>query len=126
MKQESLKMFYFLLKLVLLLQLTNSINQIKLGANAASQSKVYERMWKIEANNRLQAKEISLLKTISVEDRNEIHQLKGRLAKLEAFTFTNNTNDQETFERQKRPARLLPLQLLSRAGLTLLQALGQL
>jgi len=105
-------MFCFLLKLVLLLQLSNSINQFKLGANAATQSEVYERMSKIEANNQLQANEISVLKTKSVEDRNEIQQLKDRLAKLEAFTFTNKTNDQETFERQKRPARLLPSQVL--------------
>jgi len=70
MDQDSLKMFSFFLRLVLLLELTNSINQLQLGANA-TQTDLYEKMLEIEANNRLQANEISLLKTKSIEDRSE-------------------------------------------------------
>ena len=105
-------MFRFLLKLMLLFHLTNSINQFQLGANA-TQPELYERMSKIEATNRLQATEISVLKTNSIEDRSEIHRLRDRVDHLEASISMNKTNnDQEMLERQKRPARLLPLQLL--------------
>jgi len=109
MDQDSLKMFSFFLKLVLLLELISSINQLQLGANAIPQPEFYERISKIEANNRLQANEISLLKTKSIEDRSEIHHLRERVAKLEASTFTNDiTNCQEISKRQKRPDRLIP------------------
>ncbi len=107
MDQDSLKLFSFFLRLVLLLELTNSINQLQLGANA-TQTDLYEKMLEIEANNRLQANEISLLKTKSIEDRSEIHHLRERVAKLEASTFTNATNYQEISKRQKRPDRLIP------------------
>jgi len=112
MEHDSVKMLCFLLKLILLFHLTNSINQFQLGASA-TQPELYERMSKIEATNRLQATEISVLKTNSIEDRSEIHRLIDRVGQLEASIYMNKTNnDQEILERQKRPARLLPLQLL--------------
>ena len=104
-------MFSFFLKFVLLLELISSINQLQLGANAIPQPEFYERISKIEANNRLQVNEISLLKTKSIEDRSEIHHLRDRVAKLEASTFTNATNYQEISKRQKRPDRLIPVHI---------------
>ena len=110
MEQDSFKMFCFLLKVVLLLQLTYSINH-QLGAEA-SQSEVLERLSKVEAHNRQQEKEMSLLKNQAFGDRKEIHKLRGRVAHLEASTFTNITSD-AIIGRQKRPVRLLPSRLFT-------------
>lgn len=107
MEQDSFKTFSFLLKLVLLLQLTNSIHKIQLGANA-TQPEIYLRMSEIESNNRLQANEISLLKVKSIEDRNEIHLLRDRVFHLESTSFINSTNCKHLLYKQKRAARLFP------------------
>ena len=64
-------------------------------------------MSKIEASNVQQAREISILKTNAVEDKEEIHQLKERVARLEASACTKFTSETR-IERQERPARLLP------------------
>jgi len=97
---------------VLLLQLTNCINH-RFGADA-SQSDVYERLSKIEAHNRQQEKEVSVLKIKGVEDRSEINGLRNRVARLEeSSTFTNLTN-KEMAGRQKRPFRLIPTKQLSK------------
>ncbi len=73
----------------------------------ATQSELHERMSKIEANNVQQAREIYVLKSNAVEDKNEIHQLKDRVARLEAAATTSYTIE-TTIGRQERPARLLP------------------
>jgi len=84
---------------------------VELNAEAISQSKIYERMSKIEAQNRQHEKEISLLKTERVEDKNEIHKLRNRVARLEALsTFDGKTNE-DILGRQKRPYRLIPKKL---------------
>ena len=88
----------FLLKFVLFLQLTNCIHR-QFGADA-TQSEMFERMSKIEAHNQQQDKEISHLKTKSIEDRIEIDQLRDH--------FTNSLQNDEILVRQKRPYRLLP------------------
>ena len=108
MEQDSFKMICFLLRVVLLLQLTYSINH-QVGANA-SQPEVYERLSKIEAHNRQQEIEISLLKTRAIGDRKEIQQLRDRVAHLEASTLSSIISD-TTIWRQKRPVRLLPARL---------------
>jgi len=101
-------MFGLLLKLVLLLQVTHSINR-QFGADANQQSEIYERMSKIEAHNRHQEKEISILKTQKIEDRNEISELRSRVSRLEAFSTVNKTlTNKEVTGRRKRPFRLLP------------------
>jgi len=66
-----------------------SINH-QFGANA-SQFDVSERMSKIEARNRQQGQEISVLKTRAIEDRNEISELRNRVAQLESFPSTTNS-----------------------------------
>ncbi len=111
MEQDRLKVPFFMLKFVLLLQLTNSINQ-QFGVEA-SQSEMFERMSKIEVHNQEQQKEISILKNQRKEDRNEIHHLRERVSQLEASTPTNNmTNEDSMLRRQKRPVRLLPTSIL--------------
>ena len=99
-------MFRLLIKCLLLLQLIYFVNHHQFVAEA-TQSELHERMSKIEATNLQQAREISLLKTNAVEDKKEIHQLKNRVALLEASALTNSTTE-ITKGRQKRPARLLP------------------
>jgi len=82
-----------------------------LGAEA-SQSEVLERLSKIEAHNRQQAEEMSLLKTQAIGDRNEIRELRDRVAQLEAAsTMLPNISSDAIFERPKRPIRLLPASL---------------
>lgn len=87
-----------------------SINH-QFGANA-SQFDVSERMSKIEARNRQQGQEISVLKTRAIEDRNEISELRNRVAQLEAApAHANVTNHDTVAGRPKRPFRLMPPQL---------------
>ena len=109
MEQESFKMFSFLLKIILLLQLAYSINH-QFGAEA-SQPEVYERLSKVEAHNRQQEKEISLLKTRAIGDRKEIHLLRNRVAHLEAASTLPNLSSDAIIGRSKRPVRLLPVRL---------------
>jgi len=104
------KTFCFLLRCVLFLQLAYSTNH-QIGA-AASQSDVYDRLFKVEAQNHQHEKEISLMKTEKVKDRDEIKNLRERVAHLEDSTFPNDGKSEEMLVRSKRPARLLPLQLL--------------
>ena len=105
MEENHLK-WSFLVKFVLLLQLVNYINNHKFEAEA-TQSELYHRMSTVEAQNRHHEKEISLLKVEKVEDRNEIHQLRERVALLEASTFSNSSLEDKLRRRSKRPARLL-------------------
>ena len=112
MGENKFKTFGFLLKFVLLLQLTYVIRNHQFGAEA-TQPEVYDRLSKIEAQNHRHEKEISLLKTEKTEDRKEIHQLRERVALLEDSTFSNATpGNKISRTRSERPARLLPLQLL--------------
>ena len=109
MEQDSFKMLSFLLKIILLLQLAYSINH-QFGAEA-SQPEVYERLSKVEAHNRQQEKEISLLKTQAIGDRKEIHLLRDRVAHLEAASTLPNLSSDAILGRPKRPVRLLPARL---------------
>ncbi len=109
MNDSHFKTLSFLLKCVLLLQLVYSINY-PFGAEA-TQSELYVRMSKIEAQNRRHENEISLLKTKKVEDRKEIYQLRERVALLEDSTFTNESSFEKP-KRSKRPVRLLPPHIL--------------
>ena len=110
MEPNQFKMFCFLLKCILLVQLTYSIHSHhRFGAEATTQSEIHERMSKIEALNCQHKNEISLLKTSAVEDRKEIHKLRDRVAQLEALAVTNNTESTITLlKRKERPVRLLP------------------
>lgn len=111
MEQDSFKMFCFLLRVTLIFQLFYSINDQFIGAEA-SKPDVYERLSKIEAHNRQQGKDISLLKTHAIGDRKEIHKLKDRVAHLEAAsTLLPNISSDAVIGQQKRPARLLPARL---------------
>ena len=83
-----------------------------------------ERVSKIELNHEEQEKFSALFKTLLNEDRKEINQLRGRVAELEDLvvanipTATSSKSDDKTNKAIKeeriikRPARLLPLQLL--------------
>ena len=108
MEPQHFKMFCFLLKFVLFVQLTYSINHHRFGAEAVTESELHERMSKIEAQNYQHKNEISVLKTNAVEDRKEIHKLGDRVAQLEASAFTNNTESKTILKRRNRPVRLLP------------------
>ena len=62
-----------------------------------------------------QKSENSILKTKIDEDSKEIQELKHRISKLEARSFTNCSKREDKdniLDLKKRPARLLPLQLL--------------
>jgi len=108
MEQDRLKMIGFFLKLAMLFQLIYCINR-QFGANANQQSEVYQRMSKIEAHNRHQEKEISILKTQKIEDRNEISELRRRVSRLEASsTLNKNLTNKEFAGGTKRSFRLLP------------------
>ena len=112
MEETHFKSFSFLLKLVLLVQLMYSIHH-QYGAEAISnQPELHDRMSKIEAQNRRHEVEISILKTEKVEDRKEIHQLRERVALLEDSTFSNASSGGKILTISKRPARLLPSQIL--------------
>lgn len=107
MEENHLKMLYFLLKCVLLLQVLYCINSCKFEAEA-TQTELYNRMSQIEDQNRHHEKEISLLKIGKVEDRQEIRQLRERVALLESSTFSNSSLGEKHLRRSKRPVRLLP------------------
>ena len=114
MESNQFKMFCFLLKCILLVQLTYSIHSHhRFGAEATTQSEIHERMSKIEALNCQHKNEIFLLKTSAAEDRKEIHNLRKRVALLEDSAFLNVAGgDKISGIRPERPARLLPFQLL--------------
>jgi len=98
---------------VLLLQLTYSINQPFIGAEATTQPELYDRLTKVEAQNQRHEKEISILKTEKFEDRMEIRNLRERVAHLEDSSLSNkNEKTEKILERSERPARLLPKQIL--------------
>ena len=106
MEDNHFKTICFLLRCVLFLQLSYSINH-EIGA-AASQPEVYDRLSKIEAQNLQHEKEISILKTEKIEDKKEIRKLRERVAHLENSAFTDNLKGDKIIERSKRPASLLP------------------
>ena len=79
----------------------------------ATQLEVNDRLSKIEAQNKLHEKEISLLKAGKIEDKKEIRHLRERVALLEDTIFPNvKSSDNISRIRSERPARLLPFQLL--------------
>ena len=110
MEENHFKTLSILLKLVLLLQLVYSIHHQN-GAEAAP-LELHDRMSNIEAQNHRHEKEISLLKTEKMEDREEIHQLRERVALLEDVTFSNASSGEKILTRSERPARLLPPSVL--------------
>lgn len=67
-----------------------------------------DRISKIEADNQSQKIEITLLNSLSQEDRKVIKQLNVRVAQLEKLVVNNET-DEKILGREKRPFRLLPL-----------------
>jgi len=109
MEPNRLETFCFLLGVFTLLQMLHSINN-RFEGNGI-QSELHERMSNMEANNRQQDKDMSILKTNSVEDKLEISQLRERVARLEASKYANFPKE-NVFERQERPARLLPARFL--------------
>lgn len=106
MKEKNFKTWPFLVKFVLLSQLVYCIKYLKFEAEA-TQSELYHRMSNIEVQNRLHAKEISLLKVEKVEHKKEILQLRERVALLESSAFSNSTSEEKFQKRSKRPVRLL-------------------
>lgn len=63
------------------------------------------RMSEIEAKSKHQEKEISTLKTLRLEDKKEISQLRERVEQLEA-SEVKTTKYGKILDRQKRPFRL--------------------
>ena len=86
-----------------------SINH-QFGADA-NQSKLEKRMVDLEANNRQQERDFSILKTKAVEDKQEISKLRGRVDRLEGSAHANIPTN-EIVDRKERPARLLPVSYL--------------
>jgi len=104
-----------LLRLTLLIQFTTgsaTSDQVKtttvqVGSSSYNDLNLSNRMLEIEAKNRHQEGEIALLKTLRVEDKREIIQLRDRVEHLET-SMTKTTGHETILERQKRPFRLLP------------------
>ena len=109
MEESRFKMFSFLLKHLLLLQLVYSIHH-QYGAEGVP-SELHNRMSKIEAQTRRHESEISILKTEKIKDMKEIHQLRQRIGLLEDSTFYNASSS-EKMKRSKRPVRFLPSRIL--------------
>ena len=109
MEEKNFKTFSYLLCCVVIFQLVYSTNR-QFQADAI-QSDLQERMKSMEAKNRLQEREVSTLKTNLVEDRKEVHQLRGRVALLEASTSANSPVGKKV-GRPERPVRLLPPHIL--------------
>jgi len=70
-------------------------------------------MSEIEAKNRHQETEITLLKTMRVEDNTAINQLKDRVEYLEASSVVKTSENEKILARPKRPFRLAPLNIHS-------------
>lgn len=71
-----------------------------------------KRMSEVEAKNQRHEKEIDLLKTLRVEDKEVINQLKTRIEQLEASaSATTDGKTENILSRQKRPFRLAPANL---------------
>ena len=89
------KVFNSFFRLVILIQFTaseTSSDQISTTAPAVqihSQDELLnlnKRMSEMEAKNHLQENEIALLKTLRVEDKESLEQLRNRIEQLEAST----------------------------------------
>lgn len=115
------KVFNSFFRLVILIQFTasgTSSDQISTTAPAVqihSQDELLnlnKRMSEMEAKNHLQENEIALLKTLRVEDKESLEQLKNRIEQLEASTSANiDGKTEKILSRQKHPARLVPANL---------------
>ncbi len=117
--QKHSKIFiHSLIKLALIVQITvgsATSNQVATTAVQLVNSKYDEldlnsRLSAIEAKSIHQAEEISVLKTLRVEDRKEINQLRDRVEQLEASMVKTSENER-ILERQKRPFRLEPVNI---------------
>ncbi len=87
-----------------------SNNEDQSSCDEGSYQLLNERVFKIELNDGQQEK-------ASTEDRNEISQLRGRVAQLEdlvanVISTPETEKDDVTNRPIKRPARLLPFQFL--------------
>ena len=76
-------------------QLHHTYDELNLG----------NRMSEIEIKHRHQENEIGILKTLRVEDKKMINQLRDRIDQLELKEESASTNE-KVLERQKRPFRL--------------------
>ena len=107
-----------IIRLVLIVRLTvesATSNQVSTTSVQLVKSRYEEldlniRLSVIEAKSKHQEDEISLLKTLRVEDKKEINQLRGRVEQLEASVVKPSENE-KILERQKRPFRLAPVNI---------------
>ena len=87
-------------------------NQISTSAvqlnHTCDEVNLNNRMSEIEARSRHQENEIGILKTLRVEDKKMINQLRDRVEQLES-TEANAGANEKILERQKRPFRLAPI-----------------
>jgi len=124
MKKNNRKTFWFLFKLILLLQLyshlkfTTEASQISptIRENVAQfegndGTNLNDRMSKMETQSRKQENEISFLKRAVFEDKKTIRHLRGRVSSLESLLMlaSNSETSEKLLLRPKRPYRLLPL-----------------
>ena len=121
-KHSKVFVFHSLIKLSFLVLLYPSNQNFTAGAipnqistNSAVQlhhtfdeSSLGNRMSEIEAKYRQQENEIGILKTLRVEDKKMINQLRDRVEQLES-TAANAGANEKILERQKRPFRLAPI-----------------
>ena len=88
------------------------------SCDGVSHQSLSGRVSKIKLNHKNQQENSKILRDFISEDRKEISQLRGRVAQLEDILVNSNIDPSETenpiiTERIiKRPARLLPLQVL--------------
>jgi len=107
-----------IIRLVLIVRITvesATSNQVSTTAVQLVNSRYDEldlniRLSVIEAKSKHQEDEISLLKTLRVQDKKEINQLRGRVEQLEASVVKPSENE-KILERQKRPFRLAPVNI---------------
>ncbi len=120
-RENNLLTYYFLLGSALSSFYCNFITEASSYTGGGKISSVFledgldlnDRFYKIEAHNRNQDKDISLLKTTLDEERKISQDLRNRFILLENLLVNILIDDKNNhFQRVKRPARLLPLQLL--------------
>ncbi len=122
-RSHSKGVYYYLLRLALLIQFTAEattpistseyVVQQRDNNCCCDELNSNDRMSEIEAKNRRQETEITLLKTMRVEDNTAINQLKDRVEYLEASSVVKTSENEKILARLKRPFRLAPLNIHS-------------
>ena len=109
-----------LLRLALIVRLTvettathqDSTTAVQLVNGKYDELDLNSRLSAIEAKSKHQEDEISLLKTLRVEDKKKVNQLRERVEQLEASVVKTTENERILERHQKRPFRLAPVDII--------------